>query len=118
MPTRLLRSPSGAIEDWNVKLRSFSRTIIVAVALRGDRGLERAAVVTVCDELLVAVALRGDRGLEPLSIHGQEGPGVAVALRGDRGLEQRQKFLPAPLLALRSPFGAIEDWNTTSGSSW
>ncbi len=37
----------------------------IAVALRGDRGLEldyRATVAKIC---LIAVALRGDRGLEP-----------------------------------------------------
>jgi hypothetical protein len=61
----------------------------------------------------VAVAFRGDRGLE-LRVVGillllQV---VAVAFRGDRGLEQQcHRELALEVFELRSPFGAIEDWN-------
>ena len=38
--------------------------------------------------------------------------GVAVALRGDRGLELKEELRQFMVdLWLRSPFGAIEDWN-------
>ena len=87
--------------------------LVIAVALRGDRGLEPGYQQFAGTEKGIAVALRGDRGLEhadhsaPVSRHP-----IAVALRGDRGLERflgtRQTNMP---LGLRSLFGAIEDWN-------
>ena len=85
----------------------------IAVALRGDRGLElkmlkiatpqtincgrssgRSRIGTLgqkldLSQIHIAVALRGDRGLE---LHAEKerlgAYGIAVALRGDRGLEQ------------------------------
>ena len=68
----------------------------------------------------VAVALRGDRGLEPLTseeFEALEAIDVAVALRGDRGLEPNEQLLKHQLGKLRSPFGAIEDWNLSAAFS-
>ena len=39
--------------------------IVIAVALRGDRGLEQEIYNEGIAEISIAVALRGDRGLEP-----------------------------------------------------
>jgi hypothetical protein len=41
-----------------------------------------------------------------------DGSQVAVAFRGDRGLEHNSRRQTRRAYKLRSPFGAIEDWNT------
>ena len=41
---------------------------LIAVALRGDRGLEHGLHQGIFLLHLIAVALRGDRGLEPRSL--------------------------------------------------
>ena len=133
-----LRSPFGAIEDWNrtKTFPIFKGFDNVAVALRGDRGLEQVFIQLFefilalrspfgaiedwnvsysrsgIETYQVAVALRGDRGLEPSFVPIQSvSKRVAVALRGDRGLERRQHHPDMTDWSLRSPFGAIEDWN-------
>ena len=132
-----MRSPFGAIEDWNTAGCGNLPKEPVAVALRGDRGLEHfGALRGHTPTLQVAVALRGDRGLEPIPPSlPRESSGrcgrpsgrsrigtpartppasprcVAVALRGDRGLEHQAEGALDIAVRLRSPFGAIEDWN-------
>ena len=61
----------------------------------------------------IAVALRGDRGLELKSLRAAfSWHQIAVALRGDRGLERTPDAAwVSNHRLLRSLFGAIEDWN-------
>ena len=81
--------PFGAIEDWNTAERQATRgTPLVAIAFRGDRGLELNTRLQRLELLYVAIAFRGDRGLEQLVGNGAVGTiEVAIAFRGDRGLE-------------------------------
>ena len=65
---------------------------------------------------MIAIVLRGDRGLERLTdlaiqpVNHQ----IAIVLRGDRGLEHiLRAAVPFGTSQLRSFFGAIEDWNLT-----
>ena len=62
----------------------------VAIALRGDRGLELLPnTLRGLTRDVVAIALRGDRGLElQRAIAQRLLAEVAIALRGDRGLER------------------------------
>jgi hypothetical protein len=63
----------------------------------------------------IAIVLRGDRGLEQLLVMPVwEGRSIAIVLRGDRGLEPSGSGNRYPAKALRSSFGAIEDWNDTT----
>ena len=131
-----LRSPFGAIEDWNQRLEIDPVWQRVAVALRGDRGLEpetdfepnpfslRSPFGAIEDWnaglretspvlALVAVALRGDRGLEQSSPRFQC-PNRAVGCGRPSGRSRIGTLLllsPNSGAKLRSPFGAIEDWN-------
>ena len=59
-----LRSLFGAIEDWNWLLLMPTNIELIAVALRGDRGLEQFGLFLSVSIPTIAVALRGDRGLE------------------------------------------------------
>ena len=134
--SKKLRSFFGAIEDWN---QDHSQTIAalrtIAIVLRGDRGLEpkttrdatrdatncdrssgRSRIGTRCSNLplettKIAIVLRGDRGLEHARSIGPVERIIAIVLRGDRGLELPRSRLLAQSVALRSFFGAIEDWN-------
>ena len=130
----ILRSLFGAIEDWNrTSGISTASLTSIAVALRGDRGLEHVgnkATVTMLPlrslfgaiedwnfirpnlfrVQLIAVALRGDRGLEPRPAIVNKGVElIAVALRGDRGLElgcnQVASLVSAIAVALRGDRG-------------
>ena len=109
-----LRSLFGAIEDWNScpfidKIRGR-----IAVALRGDRGLEPNTGNAPIVDLTIAVALRGDRGLELACEVGILG---FVRLRSLFGAIEDWNLTCLCLclcLRLRSLFGAIEDWNASS----
>ena len=132
-----LRSPFGAIEDWNAPNHGSTRNSGVAVALRGDRGLEHSQVGTPQPRY---------RGCGRPSGRSRIGTGMSMVVitpcrccgrpsgrsRIGTGQGSAPRCLPPScgrpsgrsrigtygnrranhiLSSLRSPFGAIEDWN-------
>ena len=121
-PVRLfrvgLRSLFGAIEDWN----SNPVTVFTPPSNCG-RSSGRSRIGTHIGYRThrrtfgIAVALRGDRGLElSLGVWARCVSHIAVALRGDRGLERSICLMTQTAPGLRSLFGAIEDWNSTNNN--
>ena len=90
----VLRSLFGAIEDWNFRRRF------------------------VCSRVLIAVALRGDRGLELKYLDHKKPPiGLLRSLFGAIEDWNRLASDRFASLTLRSLFGAIEDWNLSGFTS-
>ncbi len=110
-----LRSPFGAIEDWN---RQGTRSTIAQHCCDRLSGRSRIGTANPLGSpwlAQVAIAFRGDRGLERIVKNLGLTPygisQVAIAFRGDRGLELPSGANVGNVVRLRSPFGAIEDWN-------
>ncbi len=81
--------PFGAIEDWNPPVKCCRQERGVAIAFRGDRGLEHSG-----DDYLVKFAASSDclSGRSRIGTRQRLGIPptrtlVAIAFRGDRGLE-------------------------------
>ena len=116
------RLPSGATEDRNLrKINGRAVALMVAVALRGDRGSQhrgRGDRRVSIERWRLPSGATEDRNAGP-KLNACTLPAVAVALRGDRGSQPRGPRNDSPRHARwRLPSGATEDRNGASDALW
>ena len=88
-----------------------TRGSLIAVALRGDRGLEQSFPLRFETRYRLRSLFGAIEDWNVGALAASHPNAIAVALRGDRGLEPLNNMLLNFLALLRSLFGAIEDWN-------